>query len=311
MQTPVSRGDFPVGPFTDYEGNPILRPADGFHSKRLYNPSVVKEGKKFSMLYRAETDDGLTGRIGLAEGHDGFRFTCKAEPVLTPGEDFDRGGCEDPRVVKMGETNYLTYVGNSHRYHVSNICIATSKDLVHWKKHGPVLSPRPGAWNSGQLKAGVIVPEIINRKYVMYFMGEERPWTAAIGVAYSEDLLYWHEPMGEPVIMPRPGYFDSKGVEPGPSPVVLDEGILLIYNGWGGDCIYKPAGVLLSREDPTRVLKRTDEPLLVLTRDYGRDFGEGNHCVAEGLVKDGSRWLLYYGAADRLTCLATYEEKDG
>ncbi len=308
MQKPVSRGDFPVGPFTDYEGNPILRPAEGFQSKRLYNPTVLKEGRTIYMLYRAETEDGLTGRIGLAEGQDGFRFTCHAEPVLTPGEDFDRGGCEDPRVVKLEHTYYLTYVGNSRRYRISNICIATSKDLLHWTKHGPVLSPQHGAWNSGQLKAGAIVPQKINGRYVMYFMGEERPWAAAIGVAYSEDLLHWREPLEKPVIMPRRGYFDSQGVEPGPTPLVLDEGILLIYNGWGRDCIYKPAGVLFSRDDPTQVLKRTDDPLLVLMRDYGREFGEGNHCVAEGLVKDGSQWLLYYGAADRLTCLAVYKE---
>jgi predicted GH43/DUF377 family glycosyl hydrolase len=56
------------------------------------------------MFYRAETDDGLTGRIGLAESHDGFHFTCNPEPVLTPDEDFDKGGCEDPRIVKFEET---------------------------------------------------------------------------------------------------------------------------------------------------------------------------------------------------------------
>jgi predicted GH43/DUF377 family glycosyl hydrolase len=111
--------------------------------------------------------------------------------------------------------------------------------------------------------------------------------------------------------MPREGYFDCTGVEPGPTPVILNEGTLLIYNGWGRDCTYKPAGVLFSREDPTMVLQRTNEPLLVLSRlvlsrDYGGQFGGGNHCVAEGLVKHRDRWLLYYGAADRLTCLATY-----
>jgi predicted GH43/DUF377 family glycosyl hydrolase len=270
---------------------------------------VLKEGERFFMLYRAETDDGLTGRIGLAEGEDGFHFTCHADPVLTPSDDFDRGGCEDPRIVKLGKTYCLTYVGNSHRYQVSNICLATSKDLLYWTKHGSVLKPRHGAWNSGQLKAGAIVPEKINGTYVMYFMGEERPWTSAIGVAYSEDFLHWSEPLERPVLMPRPGYFDSQGIEPGPTPVVIDEGIFLIYNGWGSDCMYKPSGVLFSKEDPATVLWRANEPLLELSRNYGSEFGEGNHCVAEGLVKNRNRWLLYYGAADRLTCLATYEEK--
>ena len=310
METSVNQNIFNIGPFTDYEKNPILRPTKGFQSKGLYNPSVLKEGNRFYMFYRAEGEDGLTGWIGLAESQDGFHFTCHEEPVLTPGDDFDRGGCEDPRIVKLDETYCLTYVGNSHRYHVSNICMATSKDLRHWTKHGQVLNPKPGSWDSGQLKAGAIVPEKINGKYVMYFMGEERPWTTAIGIAFSEDLLHWFEPLEKPVLMCRPGYFDSHGIEPGPTPVVINEGIFLIYNGWGSNCIYKPGGVLFSKEDPKKILWRTDKSLLELSRDYGGEFGAGNHCVAEGLVQIGKKWLLYYGAADRFVCLATYEEKD-
>ncbi len=298
-----------IGPFKDYEENPILGPTDGFQSERLYNPSVMKEGERFFMFYRAEAGDGVTGRIGLAESEDGFSFTCHKEPILTPSDDFDRGGCEDPRIVKLDGIFYLTYVGNSQRYHVSNICLATSKDLIIWRKWGTILSPKREGWNSGQLKAGVLVPEKINGKYVMYFMGEEKPWRSSIGMAYSEDLVHWVEPLDQPVLMPRPGYFDSQGIEPGPTPVILDEGILLVYNGWGADCIYKTSQVLFSKEDPTKLLWRASQPILKLSKDYGKEFGEGNHCVAEGLVKVGNQWFLYYGAADRFTCLATYEEK--
>jgi predicted GH43/DUF377 family glycosyl hydrolase len=89
--------------------------------------------------------------IGLAKSLDRFRFICHPEPLQTPDEDFDHGGCEDPRIVKFEATYYLTSVGNSQRYHVSNICIATSKDLLHWTKPGSVLPPRNGCWDSGQL----------------------------------------------------------------------------------------------------------------------------------------------------------------
>ena len=121
------------------------------------------------------------------------------------------------------------------------------------------------------------------------------------------DLL--NEPFDKPVLKPRANRFDSQGVEPGPTPVLIDVGILLIYNGWSSNCIYKPGGVIFSKEDPTRVLKRTEYPILTLKRDYGQQFDTGNHCVAEGLVKDNHRWLLYYGAADHLACIAIYEEE--
>ncbi len=305
----MRKSDLLLDRFIDYEGNPILSPTEGFQSKRLYNPSVVRDGERFVMVYRAEADDGLTGRIGLAESDDGIHYTCREEPILVPGEEFDKGGCEDPRLVKIGETYWLTYVGNSGKYHTSNICMATSTDLFHWRKWGPLLEARAGAWNSGQLKAGAILAEKVNGRYVMYFMGEGSPWRTAIGVAFSEDLVHWCEPRGEPVLSPREGYFDTQGVEPGPPPILLKEGILLIYNGWASDCIYKPAAALFSKKDPTQLLWRAEKPILEPSRHYGLEFGEGNHCVAEGLVRAGDRWYLYYGAADRFVCLATCEER--
>ncbi|MGQ9508102.1 MAG: family 43 glycosylhydrolase [Thermodesulfobacteriota bacterium] len=306
----MRREDFPIGPFRDYENNPILKPEGRFSSKALYNPSVIKEGDRFYLFYRGESEDGLTGSIGMAVSEDGFQFTPFEEPVITPGESFDRGGCEDPRIVKLEEDYYLLYVGNSQRYYVSNICLAKSKDLLHWEKIGPVLTIRKGSWSSGQVKAGVIVPKRIHGYYVMYFMGEKEPWKTAIGVAYSKDLREWFEPLDRPVLNPRQGYFDSQGVEPGPTPLITKEGVLLVYNGWGEDTIYKPGGVLFSEEDPTLILKRTEEPLIPFLKDYGKEFGKPNHCVAEGLVKEKGKWLLYYGAADRVCCLAIYEDKE-
>ncbi len=127
------------------------------------------------MLYRAETEDNLTGRTGIAQSSDGIYFTPHPEPVLSPDEDFDRGGGEDPRVANVGDNYFLFYVGNSRKYHASNICLAASKDLLHWRKHGLVLEAREGSWDSGQLKAGVIVSEKIDGRYIIYFMGEDRP----------------------------------------------------------------------------------------------------------------------------------------
>ena len=109
----------------------------------------------------------------------------------------------------------------------------------------------------------------------------------------------------------RKGHFDSYGVEPGPNPILTKEGILLIYNGWGKDSIYKPGGILFSKEEPSRIVKRTDKPIFLTSRNYAKEFGTGNHVVAQGLITDGKRWLLYYGAADRLVCLAICERGAG
>lgn len=192
-----------IRPFVDSEENPILSPGLGFEAKAVYNPAVMVVNDRFFMLYRAEAGDGLTGRIGLAESEDGIHFTRHPEPVIVPEHDYEARGCEDPRLVRIEELFWLTYVGNGSG--AGHICLASSKDLLHWKKHGPILQPAH-AWDSHQVKAGAILPEKVGGKYVMYFMGEARPWETAIGIAFSDDLLHWHEPLDQPVLLPRPGY---------------------------------------------------------------------------------------------------------
>jgi len=177
-----------------------------------------------------------------------------------------------------------------------------------WKKHGSILQPAKG-WDSRQVKAGIILPEKMNGKYVMHFTGEAKPWETSIGIAYSDDLLHWYEPREEPVMDPRPSHFDLKGIETGTNPVLTRNGILMVYSGWADDCVYQAGGVLFSKEDPTKVLWRSEEPILKPAVDWGERFGGTKHVVAESLLRHNERWWLYYGAADKAVCLAFSEEK--
>lgn len=290
-----------IGTFKDYEHNPILLPTSEFEAKAVYNPAVIITDDTFYMLYRAESGDGCTGRIGLAWSKDGIHFTRHPEPVIYPEHDYEKGGCEDPRIVKFGDTYWLTYVGNGTG--TCHICLASSKDLIQWEKYGLVLQPTK-AWNCRQVKAGVIVPEKVNGKYVMYFTGEAKPWETGIGIAHSDDLIHWFEAMDEPVMVPRKGYFDSKGVETGTNPFITEKGIFMVYSGWAGDSVYKAGGALFSKDNPTKLLKRVDEPVLAPSQNWGQKFGASNHIVPEALVENNQYWWLYYGAADSAICLA-------
>lgn len=86
---------------------------------------------------------------------------------------------------------------------------------------------------------------------------------------------------------------------------MLDEGILLVYCGWSEDHVYRPGWVLFSKkEEPERVLACSDEPILVPAVNWGERFGCTNHMVTESLLWHEGRWWLYYGAADKVVCLA-------
>lgn len=288
-------------PFIKYEHNPILQPSTGFESKSVYNPTVIVENGKFSMLYRAEGEDTGQGAIGLAFSEDGIHFERYANnPVMVREYDYEKEGVEDPRIVKFGDTYYLTYTAIGSRTS-GNICIATSKDLIEWDKKGSILQPRSDTWNSYQIKAGAIVPEKINGKYVMYLQGEAEVWKTRVGIAYSDDLIHWQEPLHEPIMHPRPGYFDSKGTEPGAA-VVLEERILLIYNGWNDAHVHKTGWVLFSKKEPTEILARCEQPILESTEDW-----EGHILFTESIVEHQGTWYLHYGIMDKVIGVATFE----
>lgn len=296
-------------PFDKWVGrspNPIVSPqGNGFESAGTFNPSVVMKDGKFVMLYRAQDRKG-TSSLGYATSEDGVHFVRRPEPVMVSETPYEKGGgVEDPRLVTFGDTYYLTYTGYNNVDGVgadkkdAQLCLATSKDLIHWQRQGIVFPAYKGRWNVKWTKSGAIVPEKVNGKYWMYFLGDARDKDTQMGVAYSEDLLHWTEALDHPVLISRPGFFDSQVVEPGPAPVITSDGILLIYNGADDKLVYSTGWVMFDRSDPTKVLARAAAPIFSPERKWEKVGQVPNVVFVEGLVHEGNRWLFYYGGADK------------
>lgn len=274
---------------------------NGFEEEAVYNPTVIVEGDTIYMLYRAEAGaDGCKGRIGLAWSKDGRNFTRHPEPVLYPEYDYENRGCEDPRVVKFDDTYYMIYVANGDSF---NIALASSKDLFRWKKHGTI-KMKLKDWDRNQVKAAVICPKKINGKYVMYFLGQKVQWHTAIGVAFSDDLIHWEEYDNNPVVIPRYDNFDCMGVEPGATPIIENDRIILIYNGWNENKVHKTGVVVFSKNNPAQVIERSENPIIEPTEKWEINGPVRNVTFAEGIVKFNNEWLIYYGAADKCIGLA-------
>ena len=263
------------------------------------------------MLYRAQDHKGRSS-LGYATSDDGIHFVRRAEPVLISETPYEKGGgVEDPRLVKFGNTFYLTYTGYNNVDGVgadkkdAQLCLATSTDLIHWRRQGIVLPAYKGKWNVKWTKSGAIVPQKIDGKYWMYFLGDARGQDTQMGVAYSEDLLHWTEALDHPVLSSRPGTFDSQVVEPGPPPVLTSEGIFLIYNGADDKFVYSTGWVLFDKTDPTKVLARADHPIFWPQQEWEKVGQVPNVVFVEGLVRDGNHWLFYYGGADKYIGLAS------
>lgn len=293
----------PFGVWQRASDTPVIAPrGDGWEQAGTFNPAVVVRGGKVVMLYRAQDKQG-TSRLGYAESADGLHFMRRNDPVLSPAEDYEKdGGVEDPRLVQFGDTYYLTYTGYNKKD--AQLCLATSTDLIHWNRKGVILPANKGNWNVKWTKSGAIVPEKIAGKYWMYYLGTSADNRDQGGLASSTDLLHWTDATPIPVLPVRPGRFDSRVAEPGPAPIVTRNGIVLIYNGADDNLVYRTGIAVFDRNDPGKLLWRSDEPILSPERDWEKVGQVPNVIFVEGMVKQGNKYLFYYGGADKYVGVA-------
>jgi predicted GH43/DUF377 family glycosyl hydrolase len=295
--------NFARGEWRRLSQTPLIVPeGDGWESAGTFNPAVVERDGKIVMLYRAQDRQG-TSRLGYAESTDGIHFNRRSDPVLSPAEAYEKdGGVEDPRLVLINGAYYLTYTGYNKKD--AQLCLATSKDLIHWDRKGIILPAYKGRWNVRWTKSGAIVPGKINGKYWMYFLGTTVDNKDQMGLASSSDLLHWTEATAQPVLPARDGQFDSRVVEPGPPPVLTDHGIVLIYNGADDKLVYRAGVAVFDRNDPAKLISRTDTPVFSPQKDWEKVGQVPNVVFVEGLVRWNQRYLLYYGGADKYVGVA-------
>jgi predicted GH43/DUF377 family glycosyl hydrolase len=189
---------------------------------------------------------------------------------------------------------YTGYDGTSAR-----LCLATSRDLLAWTKHGPLFPDfRTRNVDKPWSKSGAILTTPLDGRYIMYFGDKD------IYFAWSTDLIHWTPgPVTEPVMRPQPGTYTEELLEPGPPPLITENGyVLLIHNSAArdpdGKLIYRAGQALIDPAKPTQELARLTTPFLV-PETPEEIAGQVNNVVfVEGLVAYKGEWFLYYGQGD-------------
>ncbi len=272
---------------------PILTPKKehDWEAGAVFNCAAIYDNGLVHMIYRAtDIDSGgaegkFISRLGYAVSKDGVDFNRLEKPVMSNDTEQEKRGCEDPRIVKIEDTFYMMYTGYGDRFPGDyRICLASSKNLIDWKRHGVVLN-EPN-------KDASLFPEKINGKYVMFHRREPDVW-----IAFSEDLRNWD---GHRVVMtpiPDSDWEHNKIGIAGP-PIKTDEGWVLIYHGTTRRGRYSLGIALLDLDNPSRVLARQKEPILEPELDW-----EINGCVPNVVFSCGQavlndRVIVYYGGAD-------------
>jgi beta-1,2-mannobiose phosphorylase / 1,2-beta-oligomannan phosphorylase len=285
---------------------PILEPKkeNDWEKSAVYNVGAIKDNGLVHMIYRA-TDKNSNGRecsdyinrFGYAVSTDGINFNRLENSILGPVEGQEQRGVEDPRVVKIDDTFYMLYTGFGGRFDGDfRICMATSKNLIDWKRHGVVLD-EPN-------KDASLFPEKINGKY---YMIHRRP--PSIWICESEDLNTWdnHKVVAKPI--EESGWEGKKIGLAGP-PIKTEKGWVLIYHGVSTDLHYSLGIMLLDLNDPSKVLYRQAEPILTPELEWEKEGFVPNVVFSCSQVEMNDELYVYYGGADTVTGVAKVKMDD-
>jgi len=207
-------------------------------------------------------------------------------------------GVEDPRITKIGENYYMTYVGVSMNEGISTY-LAVSKDLIQWERLGLIFRE--------QNKDVVLFPEKINGRYVALNRPESffHDNKSGIWISFSKDLIYWGKDKN--LMRPRPGSWDDERIGGGTPLIKTKKGWLKIYHGVKGideNRTYMGGAILLDLENPEKLIARspTDKALIEPDKDYEKKGYLRNVIFPTGIVpdNDGESVLIYSGGADSI-----------
>ncbi|MEN2974972.1 MAG: hypothetical protein ABDH32_05265 [Candidatus Caldarchaeales archaeon] len=295
--------------FERYSKNPIISPDPNhdWESIATFNPAAIELEGKIYIMYRALSSD-KTSTIGLAISEDGFKIVEKLdEPIYVPRESFEiklapgHSGCEDPRVVRIGDRIYMFYTAydnvNPPRVAITSISV---EDFLNreWRWSRPRIISPPNIDD----KDACIIPEKINDSYIFI----HRAGGINIVYDYIESLedIDNTEMMSLTLLTPREGSWDGKKVGLASPPIKVSSGWLVFYHGVSHDNVYRVGAFLLDLENPEKIIGRTPHPLLEPTEDYEIEGYVRNVVFPCGAVVRNGMVYLYYGGADMHVCVA-------
>ncbi|KND48766.1 MAG: glycosidase ph1107-related protein [Parcubacteria bacterium C7867-005] len=301
--------------------NPILIPSNEHHWEAFatFNPCPIKHGKKIHMLYRAISFPDVLSNpkqrsvIGVAESLDG-KYFAKHAPFIEPEEEWERFGCEDPRITHFEGSYYTFYTALSKfPFEAEGIkaAVAVSSDCKKVKERH-LVTP----FNA---KAMTLFSERIGGKVTVLFSAyTDSPPTKMVIVQVDKIEDLWSEETWKDFGSRVDDYrIDLKRteydhVEVGAPPIKTKYGWLLIYsyiqnyfpNPDNADRIFGVEAVLLDLHDPRKIIGKTHGPLLVPNEPYELTGHVGDIVFPTGTLLDGDMLEIFYGAADTTGCSA-------
>ena len=282
---------------TRFSGNPILTKEDvPYPVATVYNAAVVKHSHEYIMIFRSHR---LNGRsiLGLARSSDGYKFKVDPKPFMTPSDEYDEYGVEDPRITYIDGIYLITYSAYS-QYGV-RVGLARTEDFSQVERVAYITQP--------DMRNVVIFPE----KFGEYYVRLDRPHTELIRwsmwISYSKDLIHW----GRSKVVMRAQFYrwDAMKLGPGAPPIKTEKGWLNIYHGvfeTMAGAVYRLGAALHDLKDPAKIIGVGDHWILEPEDPWERVGYVPNVVFSCAAVPEEDGTLkIYWGSADTVMCVGT------
>ncbi|GAC1393445.1 MAG: glycoside hydrolase family 130 protein [Ktedonobacteraceae bacterium] len=257
------------------------------------DPYLVSDDDPRKFVYAGKLYLTTLSHLRLAFSVDGVNFQVAESPTLVGQGPLEAFGIEDCRVIEIEGRFYLTYTAVSvNGFGVGLQSTTNWRDFTH---HGMILPP-PN-------KDCAFFPEKIGGSYFALHRPTGTSLGNAIWLSRSPDLLHWGE--HDCIVKTRPGMWDSARVGAGSSPIRTPEGWLEIYHGADEQNRYCLGALLLDQDEPTKVIARSQHPVMEPLMKYEREGFFNDVVFTNGMIVNGDEISLYYGAADLVICGAT------
>jgi predicted GH43/DUF377 family glycosyl hydrolase len=215
-----------------------------------------------------------------------------SERVIFPVTETQWHGIEDARFVEFNDSGKRTFFATYTAYSGAAIRseLLETTDFVNFR-----LMPLTGT--AARNKGMALFPRKIDGKFAMI----ARQDNENLYLIYSDDLYTWNG--GTAILKPQ---FPWEFVQIGNcgSPIELDEGWLLLTHGVGPVRKYSIGAVLLDKNDPSKILARSREPL-VRPEPSEREGYVPNVVYTCGALRHNDQIILPYAVSDTFSKLAT------
>ena len=247
------------------------------------------------ITYKGTTYLTTLSHLRLVYSGNGIKFTESGYPPIFGEGPAESYGIEDCRVTQIGKTYYLTYTAVSESGY--GVGMMSTSDWSDFRRYGMIF-PCPN-------KDCAIFPEKINDQYWCLHrpsgvdIAGNHIWTST-----SKDMEYWGK--HKCIARTRKGMWDSERLGAGAAPIKTKKGWLEIYHGADANHRYCLGAMLFDLNDPSRVLARSQEPIMEPITNYERKGFFGNVVFTNGHIVNGDTITIYYGASDEVICGATF-----